>query len=339
MIHFNNKLSPILIYQMGKVGSSTIRASLFHLNIQNPIFYVHYLSWSSIHSVKQYFLNKSLDIPFHIKLGKALRQAIDQYLGQIRFKIITLVRDPVARNISSTFQNIHLGLPHIEQVEKEKAVNDINNYLLNNFQRFDEKTDQICSWFDKEIKDVFQFDVFSAPFDTINGYKIFSSSYSDILIMRLEDLAACCQKAMYDFLGIENFVLIDKNKGEKKWYADLYNQSLNTIKIPEFYLDQIYNSRFAKHFYTSEELQTFKMKWLNQSHESNASMNNILNQAKYELEQGNIYQSLKLLLPITQRQPNNSFALHLLGSIHWKVGDYNPAVKYYQMACQNEQKC
>jgi len=108
-----------------------------------------------------------------------------------------------------------LGLPHIEQVEKEKAVNDINNYLLNNFQRFDEKTDQICSWFDKEIKDVFQFDVFSAPFDTINGYKIFSSSYSDILIMRLEDLTACCQKAMYDFLGIENFVLIDKNEGKK----------------------------------------------------------------------------------------------------------------------------
>ena len=179
MVQISKKYSPILVYQMGKVGYSTIHASLSAIMTNNHVYSIHYLSSSSIQSVERYYLKKSKPVPSHIKNSKQIRQFIDKYLGQIRFKIITLVRDPVARNISSTFQNIELGLPHIKYTKKEQAVNDIENLLMNSFQTFDEDTDQVCTWFGKEIEDVFHFDIYSVPFDINRGYQIYSTQYSD----------------------------------------------------------------------------------------------------------------------------------------------------------------
>ena len=129
MIKLDKNYPPVLIYQMGKVGSSTVKQSLLKTAIKNPLFYVHYLSWKSIHSVENYFANKSMAPPSHIQYSKIVRQLIDLYKGQIRFKIVSLVRDPVARNISSTFQNVNLGLPHIKNVTKKQAICEISDYL------------------------------------------------------------------------------------------------------------------------------------------------------------------------------------------------------------------
>jgi tetratricopeptide (TPR) repeat protein len=312
---------------MGKVGSSSIRLSLSSININNPVYYIHYLSWSSIVSIEKYYLDKLIEVPSHIKSSKLLRQFIDTYLGQIRFKIITLVRDPIARNISSTFQNIHLSLPHIEHTESKKAVNNIISLLMNTFKVFDEKQHQVCTWFDNEIGEVFHFDVFSVPFDINRGYQIYTTKYCDILIMRLENLNVCCQQAMDEFLGLKDFILTNNNSGKNKWYADIYNQTLTKLKIPKSYLDQIYNSRFAKHFYSYLELQNFKMKWLNKCLEPDP----ILKNAEYEFNKGNLNESIQLILSVIDNQPRNTFALNLLGKIHWQAGDNQQAIKYFQM--------
>ena len=42
------KKTPILIYQMGKVGSSTIQKSLMLSKIESPVFHVHALSTKGI---------------------------------------------------------------------------------------------------------------------------------------------------------------------------------------------------------------------------------------------------------------------------------------------------
>ena len=40
----NTSASPIIIYQMGKVGSKTIRVSLKSLGLENPIYHSHILT-------------------------------------------------------------------------------------------------------------------------------------------------------------------------------------------------------------------------------------------------------------------------------------------------------
>ncbi len=41
---------PILIYQMGKVGSNTVHKTLLASGIQNPVFHVHFLTKEKIYS-------------------------------------------------------------------------------------------------------------------------------------------------------------------------------------------------------------------------------------------------------------------------------------------------
>ncbi|KPA09281.1 family 2 glycosyl transferase [Candidatus Magnetomorum sp. HK-1] len=261
MVLANNDFFPIIIYQMGKVGSSTIKRSLNHAYVPNKIEYVHFLSWSSIKSIEKNYLKQNKQIPSHILQGKRLRQKIDQSLGHVRFKVISLVRDPVARDISDVFQNIERDIPHVLNLNKQQATEEVLKHILNILNQFDEKIDYACNWFDKEIKDVFEFDIFSNEFDKNQGYQIYSTKYSDILILRLENLSACHKKAFKEFLGIPNFTLLHDNTGKNKWYSEIYDQILKEIDISDYVLDKIYHSRYASHFYTKKECIDFKKKW------------------------------------------------------------------------------
>ena len=48
---------PILIYQMGKVGSATVHETLLHANLPHPIYHIHFLSYDGIKNAEKYFLN------------------------------------------------------------------------------------------------------------------------------------------------------------------------------------------------------------------------------------------------------------------------------------------
>lgn len=47
--------TPILVYQMGKVGSSTIVNTLKSSNINNPVYHIHFLSSEGIYSIENYY--------------------------------------------------------------------------------------------------------------------------------------------------------------------------------------------------------------------------------------------------------------------------------------------
>ena len=69
------------------------------------------------------------------------------------------------------------------------------------------------------------------------------------------------EEVIGSFLGIDNFKLVNTNRGNHKWYASLYRDFLQEIQIPDWYLDYYYNSAFVKHFYTPEEIAGFREKW------------------------------------------------------------------------------
>jgi glycosyltransferase involved in cell wall biosynthesis len=254
------RFDPIVIYQMGKVGSKTIQASLEKLNLPNKIYHTHFLSWSNIKQIEDHYSS----IPgTNVRLDhcKDIRSLIDSTAGNIRWKIITLVRDPVTRDISDVFENIKRDLPHVTNVDPESAFNDISSHILKTFADFNESTDYACTWFDKEIKDVFNFDIYANDFNKSTGYQIYRVQDADILLIRLEDLSRCCHDAFREFLGVPDFSMVKDNVGEKKWYQGLYRRVLDSISIPDSDLERIYKSRYCRHFYTGDEINHFKKKW------------------------------------------------------------------------------
>ena len=73
--------SAIIIYQMGKVGSTTIHTSLEQADLPLPIYKVHFLSDEGMQHGEE-FHQKTLKIPWettpHIQTSQFLREKIQE---------------------------------------------------------------------------------------------------------------------------------------------------------------------------------------------------------------------------------------------------------------------
>jgi hypothetical protein len=253
-------MPPVLIYQMGKVGSSTVHASLNQLGIPN--YEVHLLSSDTILETEEYYRQlPHTAMPGHLQTSKYLSELIEKTRGKIRWKVVTLVREPVSRVISNTYENLGDVMPDIVDYTAEESISNILEYICKLIRNFDESSDYVCTWFDREIKAVFGFDIYSAEYNKFNGYQIFRTDIADILLMRLESMNQCHKQAFYELLGTKEFQLINANIGREKPYRMSYKRLLHEISFPMQDLDRIYSSRYAKHFYGANEIKDLKDKW------------------------------------------------------------------------------
>ena len=256
------KNPPVFIYQMGKVGSSTVYRSLKKNKLSNPVFHVHFLTFSGIKNAeKSHKSIKSEPIPYHIQLSKLLRNKLNRS-SNTKMKIITLVREPIGHEISGFFQNIKLLNANLiadnGRINNDKAL----SFLENKIKKYNNKTGYIDTWFDNEIKAVFNIDVFDHPFDHIKGFCIVRQKNIDLLILRLEDLNRNFSRALTDFLSLKQPVeMIKTNIGKNKKYASVYQYVKKHIVIPESVCRKIYNSRFSTHFYNEKMREGFIGKW------------------------------------------------------------------------------
>jgi hypothetical protein len=111
------------------------------------------------------------------------------------------------------------------------------------------------------MKSVFDIDVFNCDFPKSKGYKVYRANHADLLLMRLEDMNARISEAFKAFLDIDSFTLLDSNVSSQKDYRRVYQEFINSIILPDAYIEKMYNSKYARHFYSNEELNEFKKKW------------------------------------------------------------------------------
>ena len=200
------------------------------------------------------------NIKGHLSKSYVLSQKIAQwYNPQRRCKVISLVRDPVALNVSGFFQNYRWWPAALIAQCKHKEPG-YQHALLQHFLT-SYAHDVPLTWFDLDLQPVFKIDVFATPFSVAAGYQTYQSDFADLLLLRLEDLNRCAAVAFPPFLGVDNFAIVRANEADAKWYATAYREFTQTVALPESYLDRIYNSKFAMHFYAEEELQAFRRKW------------------------------------------------------------------------------
>lgn len=257
--------NPVLIHQMGKVGSKSVEVSLKEaydsFQLHTPIYHIHILN--DFDKLRKEAVSQRVDpsdFLSAIEQGENLRTQIDENEDQY-WNIISLVRDPIARNVGTFFHN----LPDFIPDWRERYIKgDLDaNYLMKFFLGLDTIHGWPEYWFDAQLKSIpsFNIDVYAEDFPHDLGYKIYSGNVrADLLILRLEDLDRCIKPAMLQFLGIEDFVLHSVNIGEEKEYSEIY-KGFKKLPLPVEYVQQIYGTKFAHHFYTEEELMAFKKKW------------------------------------------------------------------------------
>jgi hypothetical protein len=260
---------PIVVFQMGKVGSKTVELTLKTALPSMPVYHAHILCPLSIQGEELYwygkhpgFWDKSL-LPetSHLFTSYYLRERIDaQGLSETnRWKIVTLVREPVARNISGFFEGITKRIPDFSQKYTMGflSVQD----LIEIFVREYEQHEVPLTWFDAELKPVFGVDVYTGEFPRSRGYEIYEGNYADVLLLRLENLNTCAQAAFKEFLNLDKITLVPENISRDKEYFPAYTRFLASVVLPPAYLDRMYNSKYAMHFYTPQEIDSFRKRW------------------------------------------------------------------------------
>lgn len=251
---------PILVYQMGKVGSSTVYYSL-KSGIHNPIYHLHSLNKESLRNQEELCKSRNFSVYPEVKIGKILAQRIEKDKTK-PWKIITLTREPISNRISHLFQNPRLFNPNLlnenGKIEESFAV----EYILNTFKNFNESTDYIANWFDRELKQTFDINVYNYPFNYQKGFTIIRSNRADVLILKLEDLNQNFNQAMSEFLGIKfSGNLIDTNVRKNSRYSSVYKHVVKTIVIPKSLCEMIYSTKYATHFYSPQMRDELIRKW------------------------------------------------------------------------------
>lgn len=258
---------PLLIYQMGKVGSSSVYESLRHAGIGHSLFHVHQLSDKGIKRKQDWLAHfDALSLPWMeegLRASRELRSWIDDSRERVPWKIITLTRDPVSMKISSFFENIAVYrrevLDAAGALDPVRVMSALRRYA---FHDYEENRDYTCSWFQDELETVFGIDVFSVPYDFSRGYTILRRENVGVLVIRLEDLQRSFAPAMEDFLGAPGLKLAQVNAAAGKSSWPQYQAVLREFTLPAELFDRIYSSRYARHFYPPEDRERARARWL-----------------------------------------------------------------------------
>jgi hypothetical protein len=273
---------PLLIYTMGKVGSSSVLHSLKLLpDLGRPLYHLHSLSPESLRELEVELKPAFPDPQAMVSLHHVWRcqYVVDKLAAhpEERVQAITLVRDPLARNLSDFFQHIQVEpLPDAGGVRRWKLVaqfhdfeitvgeDDVSALIELYFEK--EWHDFPPLWIDRELEGVLGIDVYATPFPREQGYAIYHSRAAagrraDLLLIRLRDLNRCASQALPEFLGLDAFTLVNANVAEKKEYVDVYRAFKSAIAFPASFLDEMYSSKLVQHFYSSAEIQALRDQW------------------------------------------------------------------------------
>lgn len=253
--------APIVVYQMGKVGSASVHARLHGMDLDVPVFHAHALKYLNDEAQG---LTASAPEPVTALHLPHQERELWRLMQQGRWKnwtLIALVRAPVPRSISVFFHRLYLNWsmpnPEARRARNEITVAD----LLERFSAFEDPVPQV--WFEQQVQEMFGIDVYAKPFDRERGYELYAHGNVRLMVIRLEDANRRIAPAMQELLGLTDFQLATRNVSESGPYGAMYQEFLASLRLPAARVEAMHATHYARHFYTSEELSASVARWVN----------------------------------------------------------------------------
>jgi hypothetical protein len=243
---------PILVYQMGKVASSTVYGSIKGV-AASEVHHVHRLVRSNIERIETEHHRRGWTPPS----GPPEIAALLEFIATRQpAKVITLVRDPIARNISYYFHNLDKIL------SRERAHELPIETILHGFTERFPYSDDPLTWFDYEFNVALDTDVYGSGFRAGMRAHRWQAGPYDILLLRADapDEAKC--EAVRSFLGLEQLTLTSTNLAEEKPVADAYRAFREVVKFTPDYVDRMLESRVARFFFDDDSRSRWRAQYL-----------------------------------------------------------------------------
>lgn len=175
-------------------------------------------------------------------------------------KVISLIRDPIARALSDYFYGLDIeGYARAYLPVRPDIFQGVTDFMEEEIQTGSHGA--VFEWFDREIRGSFGIDIWAHDFDKEKGYTIIRKDNIELLLIKMEKLNDC-QSVIGQFAGAENFSLAKENAGSERLYHFAYNEFKKAFRVPQHILDFYYKENKAMdYFYTEEEKKKFMKKW------------------------------------------------------------------------------
>ncbi len=269
---------PVVVFSMGKTGSTAIARSVQDATGAR-VFQVFRLEPTRLAEAEQrYRAQHERPAPGAVPFPGALHLWESEHLlhhpptASAPWRVITTVREPVAQAVSAFFHGSGQqgdgsgqqgagsgqqgagsgqgGAPGNWSVEES-----LERMLADNWLRAP------LRWFDREFAPALGIDVFAHPFDPGAGSGEIDTSGARVLLLRQENLADA-PGALGSFLGRTAPVPVAaRNEARSKGYAARYQEFLAAARFDASVLDEVYDSRYARHFYADSERERFRRRW------------------------------------------------------------------------------
>ena len=248
------------VYTQGKVGSKAILAALRKMFAAEDDVYVWDFRRTSLEGVRQHDSIRGTRRRLLVDEPEIAEFMIAHPDRDMR--LTSVVRDPVAINLSSFFYNFGPRNPGLDIHDITDA--EVIDRLLAG-EAFSYRSYHL-DWFDIEVSAQAGIDVYSkGSFPIASGFEVYTGQRglrrTDLLVFRLEDMARVAASALAEFYGRSECVVTRENTADEQPYADRYKQFLCDSPLPAEWVAWQLNSNYAKFFYSDDERVEFAKKW------------------------------------------------------------------------------
>lgn len=260
----------VLVYQQGRVGSTTVFESLRRIGLKTPIYHVHTLSPSRAQRLIQDNHRQGKRVPRYLIVGRLLGVQLQRHLRNVEqglpkkpWNVVSVFRDPISILISLHFLHPEASFGSIIEnganLNPDKATQQVRATLEND----DPNGWAICRWYEEVFERELGVDIFQHPFDAEKGYGVFQSRGLRILLLRLEDLTERFAPAISEWLEVpeDSIRLVHSNPHRGARYSDVHRYVTENLRLSREACKRIYSTRVVQHFYTADLIAELTDKW------------------------------------------------------------------------------
>jgi hypothetical protein len=250
---------PIVVFSMGKTGSTALAKAIGDATGRR-VFQVFRLDEDALAAAERRYratyrertlAASSAPFPGAQHLWESEYLLSHPPTASKPWTVVTSVREPVAQAVSAFF--------HARG--QRGRVDDLDLATLRADFVAGGWVKRPLRWFDREFAAAFGVDVYSHAFDANVGQGLISTPALEVLIVRQENLAEAAD-ALGRFVGLAGpLPLRTRNDASTKPYGATYRAFEREARLPASLLDRAYDSRYARHFYTSAEIGRYREIW------------------------------------------------------------------------------
>ena len=223
---------------------------------------------ATVHEFPELAQSPNYQANYSVRLRHEI-EAVRALGGRIAF--ISGKREPIDQIVSAVFQQIPTLVPGFARFRAAgigllSVLKEYVNFQIRKELAFlgDPDGGLPATWefFKDELAPIAQIDVLRNPIDQEKGFSLTTDGAATVLLYKYERIGPSLASALSLLTGRTELAVVAANLSAEKKYADLYNEFLQTFRVPADLCSAIYDrDPSMRLFYSDAEIAKFKARW------------------------------------------------------------------------------